>query len=277
MMEYKKILVGTDKYGTKSYKVLTNCDRCGGSGFMPYWVDGGVCFKCGGSGKVWEQEKEYTPERRAQLDAQNAKRAERKAEKVEAQRQAEYETNKAESLAKNGFSTDGKTYVFLGETYSIKDALKSLGARFCPELGWHIDHPVTGYETIAINLDQVADISDWGRVVFRDDAKAIADKAKKVMLPASKSEWVGTLKERKVLDLVFQRMVSFDTVYGTMHIYTFKQGENVLVWKTSSALWSMEEREKMMGKPVKVKATIKAHTEYRDEKQTELSRLALVA
>lgn len=270
----KKILVNVDKYGTKTYDVLVPCDRCGGTGF--YYIFG-ECFKCGGSGTMWSQEKEYTPERRAQLDIQNAKRAERKAEKVEAQRQAEYETNKAESLAKNGFSTDGQTWVFLGETYFIKDELKAMGARFCSELGWHIDHPVTGYETVTISLDQVADISDWGRVVFRDDAKATVGKLKRSMLPASKSEWIDELKERKVLDLVFQKAVSIDTFYGLMNIYTFKQGENVLVWKTSSILWDVEEEERMMGKPVKVKATIKAHTEYRDEKQTELSRLALVA
>lgn len=176
----KKILVGTDRFGTKTYDVLVPCDRCGGSGF--YYIFG-ECFKCGGSGKVWEQEKEYTPERRAQLDAQNAKRAERKAQKLEEKRQAEYESNKAESLSKNGFSPDGRTWVFIGETYSIKDTLKSLGARFCPELGWHIDHPVAEYQTIAISIDQVADISAWGRVVFRDNAKAAVDKAKRFMAP----------------------------------------------------------------------------------------------
>jgi len=30
----------------------TTCDRCGGTGYMPYAAYGGVCFKCNKAGKV---------------------------------------------------------------------------------------------------------------------------------------------------------------------------------------------------------------------------------
>jgi DnaJ-class molecular chaperone len=31
----------------------TTCDRCGGSGYMPYAAYGGVCFKCNKAGVVY--------------------------------------------------------------------------------------------------------------------------------------------------------------------------------------------------------------------------------
>jgi len=89
----KKELISIDKYGTRSYRVQVTCDRCGGDGVYkwggmisdlggrPRPRFAGTCFKCGGAGVIDAIEKEYTPERRAQLDKQNEKRAAKTAEK----------------------------------------------------------------------------------------------------------------------------------------------------------------------------------------------------
>lgn len=44
--------VRTDRNGTR-YFANYKCDRCNGKGVIPYYgyIDGGVCFECGGSGR----------------------------------------------------------------------------------------------------------------------------------------------------------------------------------------------------------------------------------
>ena len=49
-------------------------------------------------------------------------------------------TNKQKWLIQNGFSSNGIIYlVGGGNTYKIKDYLKSLGFRFSSQLGWYSD------------------------------------------------------------------------------------------------------------------------------------------
>ena len=72
--------------------ITVECPRCFGRGIYTPWD--GVCFKCGGSGKVWG--KEWTAEERAKLDRANEKRNAKK----EAIRQAKLEANKKENMEK---------------------------------------------------------------------------------------------------------------------------------------------------------------------------------
>lgn len=109
----KRELIKTDKNGTKYWNTLVTCDRCcEGSGIYRWGAIqtdysghvigstyAGTCFKCGGAGKVWEIVKEYTPEYRAKLDAQNEKRKAKAKAKWEAER-IEREKAWAEQRAK---------------------------------------------------------------------------------------------------------------------------------------------------------------------------------
>jgi hypothetical protein len=107
-------LIRTDRNGTKYYEGMIPCDRCDGKGIyiigvcngrpVPSWVDGGVCFKCGGTGKVEGKWKEYTPEYEAKLEARRQARHEKwlrdhaeEIAKAEAERKAKAE---AERIAK---------------------------------------------------------------------------------------------------------------------------------------------------------------------------------
>ena len=99
--------IKTDKNGTRYYKELRTCDRCGNIAgglyivgvnngeMVPSGVDNGVCWKCGGAGKVWEIVKEYTPEHMAKLEKARAKRA-AKAAAENAAREAEIEAERKE-------------------------------------------------------------------------------------------------------------------------------------------------------------------------------------
>lgn len=107
-------LIKIDRNGTKYYEGEVECDRCQGKGIyyigvcngqlVPSHVDQGVCFKCGGSGKVSGKWKEYTPEYAEKLEAKRRAKAEARAKeyadeqaRIEAERKAKEE---AERLAK---------------------------------------------------------------------------------------------------------------------------------------------------------------------------------
>ena len=90
-----KRYIRTDRNGTKYFEETFTCDRCGGHGYYAIAIkngapvlsphDGGMCWKCMGSGKVLEVTKEYTPEHVAKLEAARIKREEK--------RKAEWEAN----------------------------------------------------------------------------------------------------------------------------------------------------------------------------------------
>lgn len=106
-------LIRVDRNGTKYYEGMIECDRCNGKGIyyigvcngklVPSWVDRGVCFKCGGLGKVHGKWKEYTPEYAEKLEARRRAKAEAQAKayaEEEAQREAEEAQREAERKAK---------------------------------------------------------------------------------------------------------------------------------------------------------------------------------
>lgn len=95
-----KLLVKTDRNGTKYFEETSTCWKCSGSGIYQWGVGyngqlmySGVCYACGGSGVVTTTTKEHTPEHEAKLQAQRAKR--------EAKREAERAAIEAERNAKN--------------------------------------------------------------------------------------------------------------------------------------------------------------------------------
>ena len=52
---YSKVdLIKTYKNGSKDYKVLCTCGKCGGTGFIHSSLDSGRCWKCNTTGKVTE-------------------------------------------------------------------------------------------------------------------------------------------------------------------------------------------------------------------------------
>lgn len=120
------IYIKTDKNGTKIYHDYT-CPRCGGHAYIEHFshVDGGVCFKCNGAGRLDKPMiiRRYTPEYQAKLDA-----------KRDAKQIAYYTENKdkinAKVLRQLGFIDTDTLYLYTGKTYGIKEELKAGGAHF---------------------------------------------------------------------------------------------------------------------------------------------------
>jgi len=94
-------LVKEFKNGNKLWERKVRCEKCSGTGVIPYYysVAHGVCFDCDGLGWYWSKETEYTPENLAKLEAKRAKEEEKRRAEAAA-RQAEREAREAEEAAR---------------------------------------------------------------------------------------------------------------------------------------------------------------------------------
>lgn len=212
----KKILVKTDRNGTKYWEYSCECSKCNGTGiyrWQAYHYTGtvseyeGSCYSCGGTGTATWIEKEYTEAHAKKLADQRAKR--------QAKKQAELEKAKAD----------------------MQEALKEIA-----------------------------------RKQAEREARWAEEKAA--------SEYVGSVGDKLDIEVTFSHEVSFDTQFGSMYIYFFKdEAGNTLAWKTSSMLWINELDENgnnifiRKGDKIRFSASIKEHSEYKGEKQTMLQRV----
>lgn len=264
-------LIKVDKNGTKYY-VSTVCPACNGTGTIPhYWYnENGRCFCCGGSGTKVQKWKEYTPEYSAILHERWLRRLAKKA----------YEVNK-KFLKENNFSEDGLTWCVVGDSYSIKDELKSAGAKYSAGLGWHFatDYHQDGVQTVMIRIDEVSDIDNVGYYYFKEarDIEKVIDLKSPKTEEQINSEYVGKEGDKISVEVVFVKHRNYErTSYSgywetdIVNVYTFKDNNgNILVWKTTSYI-DVEENKKYM-----LSGTIKRHTEYKGIKQTEVKRCKL--
>ena len=165
----KRVLVKTDKNGTKYWNTRVVCDRCvQGSGIYMWGAIqtdrnghivgaqySGTCFKCGGAGYVWEIQKEYTPEYRAKLDAANEKRKAKQRAKWEAERAereaeiARREAEKARREAERLAEIERNRGHFIGEVGDKIEMTVTLARTFsysvpCYGTPWKTEE-VTGY------------------------------------------------------------------------------------------------------------------------------------
>lgn len=262
-----KKLIKIDRNGSKHYEGLVTCDRCGGLGLfithvlngqpVPTTVDHGICHKCGGSGKVEGKWIERTPEYQAKLDA-------KRQAKREAQAAAQAQTNSQKWLAENGFNAEGQTWILLGDTYARREEIKAAGGKYDGILGWHIGHQVD--EAFMISVDDLAERNDWGWYSWKVN-KADVEKLKKEHEGAPVSKHQGTVGQRITIRAKYARSFSFDSYFGTVNVHKFTdEAGNIYTWKTQSGL------DLDPGSQVELTGTVKAHSEYKGEKQTELSR-----
>lgn len=89
-----------------------------------------------------------------------------------------------------------------------------------------------------------------------------------------KSRYIGQVGEKIDSEAVYEFTAWFTvkSFYGygedTIYIHNFRIGDNKVVWKTSKGLGDTVEE----GDRIRLKGTIKEHSEYKEEKQTSLIR-----
>ena len=264
-------------------KVKQKCDRCTNGIYAvgvenghikPHPAYNGVCLKCNGVGYIVKTVRLYTEKEFNSLERQKERAAERRleeAEKVEQEKRAKAGEVKANWLLENGFNETGVTYVYIADdSYNRKDELKAAGWRYHALIGWHIGEvnvPHNEEDIYILDADTAAEFNMYGDGNWKYTVKDIIAEAKASLKAQSRSEWVGLEKE-KIIDLpvVLKKVSGYQTRFGWSNIYTFMNEDKVIVWFTSSNI-KLEE-----GKEYLLSATIKAHNEYKGEKQTIITR-----
>jgi hypothetical protein len=95
------------------------------------------------------------------------------------------------------------------------------------------------------------------------------------------SQYVGEVGQRLVFELIYLDTFSFETEWGVMCIHKFKDANNnIIVWKTGNGLGHYNKEgdfiSPQQGDTIKLKGRIKEHSEYKDEKQTVLTRCTIL-
>lgn len=257
------ILDRVDKNGTK-YWHSNACPKCGGTGYLPGYefIDGARCWKCGATGRHPHGWKEYTPEYSAKL-----------AEKRLARERQKNLAARADWLFEQGFNEYDTTFVVVGNTYDLREELKAAGAKFSGFLGaWHFTDKPADYICVELTTDecftenQATAALEWRE---RDELEAlIRERAPKDDAPVS--EHVGEVGKRLTVEVTLVKSFSFESNYGyyptTSYIHNFVDAAgNVFIWKTTNSVSETAGKIKLTG-------TVKEHGEYRDIKQTILTR-----
>lgn len=172
--------IRTDRNGTKIYEDWT-CPRCGGEGWAGQWKFTGVtCFRCGGSGLrnrpviVKEYTDEYWAKLNARREAKEAKYAEEHAEEIAAakaeqeRREAEYKQREfVKTCRELGCGSDGVGYVHVGNTYPVKDEIKSVGGKFVGQW-WVAPVEVKAKKVYTVRIDLNDFVNEYGYIAEYD-------------------------------------------------------------------------------------------------------------
>ena len=109
----------------------------------------------------------------------------------------------------------------------------------------------------------------------KEITKEIKKELEKPVIP---SEFFGEPKKREDFTLTLVSTKDWDSDYGTTFFHSFMDASgNVAVWFGSTPLLVVDEKGNNCyiedGEKVRVKATVKEHSEYNDVKQTVLTRV----
>ena len=184
-------------------------------------------------------------------------------------------TNKQKWLIQNGFNSDGIIYlVGGGNTYKIKDYLKSLGFRFSSQLGWYSDtlKPLPApYYLVNVAFDDLFKWEEKFNQAFPHPD--IKEKIKNIIYinkekKTNASKFIGTLKERVYnLPVEFKRR---KMINGSFYVYTFKNEANILIWTTKKDIQLSAET------PYLLTGTVAAYQELNNIKITKMTRCNII-
>jgi hypothetical protein len=231
--------------GARRYVVVQpSCTKCGGLGHGPWHQDGGRCYRCGGFGKERARnERVYTAEKLAVLQAAQAKRDEKKAAKQAA----------AEAAARA--QIDAAAEQFSAEHPGLIDWLRAKRGDFFASLSEQFE------KRGSLSDAQVAALV---RIRVQDAERAATGSA---------SQHVGVVGDRHRFVLCVRIVRSWDSMmgYGMTYLHVCDdQDGNVVIYKGSKELAAR-------GETVTVDATVTEHGEREGTKQTIIKRPKIVA
>lgn len=246
-------------------RVKRKCPKCGGSG---NYQNFGTCYRCNGAGYVIEETRLFTlEEKKVYEEAKAAEESDFEREQITAEQEA-----KQNWLERNNFDKDGNTFIVVGDSYSIKDKLKSLGFKYSDYIKWHCAVPNEDWDFM-IKQVNVNDFYHWVPGVkgylISEEGK---DKLKKVYAATpSNGEWVGNIDERAQLKVTLIGARAFDGAWGETTLYFFEtENKDKLIWKTTTTVSFPKDTL------FTIAATIKRHTfDQAKSKVTYIQRVRL--
>lgn len=218
----------------------------------------------------------YTPEYRAKLDERARKRAEAKrAKQVE-----EFNNNRLAIAEKYGFNPEGKIYVVTGNTYEIREELMEAGAKYRGGINWYFLEKQDRYPTIEISYEECLNIyPEYGTMSWKDFTEVQEVLNSKIPTEEDPSQYVGQVGERLDLVVTFKKRSTYEIPsyagWGTdtVGINVFRDDAgNCFIWKSTSAFFNIAE-----GSQVRLRGTVKEHSDYKGTKQTILQRCRVEA
>ena len=275
---YKLIGIPFTKSG-KLYSAATcNCERCSGSGIYEWgaMINGrpqftGTCFACNGAGKVTKEIRLYTESEYTCL----IKATEQRHKKAAAKEAARIEKNREQAAAlklafakEHNFNDDLITYVVVGDTYSIKNTLKSAGFKFDKVLNWH-NAEAAGFECIEIKFD---DVYDWNveaaTATYKENAADIVKAARTPAAPAS-DYYPGEIGDRiRKIAVTLISARTIETSYGVSNLFQFVDSANhIFTWFTNA------DKDWEVGEVFTFSGTIKKFNCYNGSNQTVVTRV----
>ncbi len=167
-------------------------------------------------------------------------------------------------LINNGFSTDGKIYcVGGGNTFSIKDILKSEGFVYNPILNWYSDKPLPLPEPYFIFEMSFEELYEWderfNRAFPYEDTK---EKISNLARVDDESEFIAEIGDRVEIPVIYINRYKIKGKY----LYIFRNKNNIINWETTVELLPFPNQEKI------IVGTVTEHSFYNDKKITNLNR-----
>lgn len=162
----------------------------------------------------------------------------------------------------------GYITIFKGDTYANLEWFQQSIARYTRYWGWYIastdelpDDIPEGVTPVQLLWELVG---TEGEVLKPEHL--VLKAVENILYDAGTSEYVGTVGERLTLTLAVTATRSIDGYYGHATAHTMEDEDgNVFVWITGAKNWPV-------GSVKTIKGTIKEHKEFRNVKQTVLTR-----
>ena len=190
--------------------------------------------------------------------------------------------NKADFLQQNGFNEDEVTFAIVGgNTYAIRDYLKSEGCKFNKDLGWHSPVEFTiesdeNYFFIPFTFDELYTwreedktciINSTARDLIKERFSPCHKQKSELESTMIDSEFLGEIGDRlRKIPAIIVGKKKIESEYGTSTLFTFESGNSVLCWFTSTV------KPNKIGEKILLSGTVKNQKIFKGQKQTYLTR-----
>lgn len=187
----------------------------------------------------------------------------------------EFNNNRLAIAEKYGFNPEGKIYVVTGNTYEIREELREAGAKYRGGINWYFLEKQDRYPTIELSYEECLNIyPEYGTMSWKDLTEVQVVLNSKIPTEEDPSQYVGQVGERLDLVVTFKKRSTYEIPsyagWGTdtVGINVFRDDAgNCFIWKSTSAFFNIAE-----GSQVRLRGTVKEHSDYKGTKQTILQR-----